>query len=160
PDSSGATTTVPPAPNYGSSPTGTFTESSGFVILDSAHAGTISGASTGDPFAANLVTLATNTAPPDNPPGSANDGKGTKITNSFTVNAVFNLTFPDDLRETYGIRLSDNQIINSTPVPGHDTLELSVRTGQNGLVQVQFRNFDPAADTSPTNISSFFLDPS
>ncbi len=128
--------------------------SGGFVVLDSAHAGTTSGAGTGDPFAANIETLLTSTSAPD---GGTEDTKGLKITNNFTVTGTFALAFPDDLRETFGIRLSDS--VNAS-TPGHDALELSVRKGQNGVVQVQFRDFDIAAGTSPTNIASFNLDPS
>jgi VCBS repeat-containing protein len=127
-------------------PVGSFTESGGLLILDSALAASTFGFGTATPFVANIETLATNT-------DSGDISLGLKKNFDFTVSGLFNLAFPDDLREEYGIRLQDSLL----GVPGSDMLELVVRKGANGAVQVQFRDIDPAANTSPTTLAAFTL---
>jgi VCBS repeat-containing protein len=143
----------PPNPSggffYGTGATGTFTEAAGSLVLDSDAKGNTSGIGTATPFIGQILTLVTN-----NSSLPTEDNQGLKITNDFTVGGTFKLVFPDDLREGFGIRLTD-----SLPsVPGNDTLALQVRMGANGIVQVQLRDFNPAGDTV-VNLAAFDLPP-
>src|SRR5262249_10274264 len=127
-------------------PTGTFAETGGFLILDSANAGATTGLGSATPFVANIETLATDTT-------AGETTLGLKQNFDFTGTGVFNLAFPDDLREGYGIRLQDSL----SGAPGHDMLELLVRKGANGFDQIQFRDIDQAAGTSAFTLASFNL---
>ena len=73
---------------------------------------------------------------------STNDtAVGLKKQNSFIIEGLFDLSIPDDLREGYGIRLTD-RTGNLPAQLGNDTLELMVRKGANGNIQVTFRDID------------------
>ena len=85
-----------------------------------------------DPFRQNLITLQTNNS--DDP---ANATQGLKKGHDFTVEARFNLAEPDDLRERYGIRLSDGD---------NDVIELVVRKAPNGAFRVDLRQRNPDTD--------------
>src|SRR4029077_3505472 len=95
---------------------GSFIESSGFVTLDSAHAVLASAAGT-TPVIGQFATLLT-----DN---TTDNSTGLKKANNFSVDGRFDLILPNDLQETYGIRLTD-RIGDGAGQLGNDTLELAV----------------------------------
>src|SRR5204863_6492346 len=72
-------------------------------------------------------------------------------TTDFTVEARFDLIVPDDLSESYGIRLTDrlpgDTVGGST---GNDVLELKVVKGNSGSLVVQLRDIDFTTGTVTT----------
>ena len=114
---------------------GTFTESAGNAVLDtqSGHAAPISAVGTGGALAGQTATLLSNS--------TTDTAVGLKKQNSFIIEGLFDLSIPDDLREGYGIRLTD-RTGNLPAQLGNDTLELMVRKGANGNIQVTFRDID------------------
>ena len=106
---------------------------------------------TGDPTVVNSAIRLTGT-----------DGTGDTLTkeSDFAVTGKFDLIAPNDIGESYGIRLTDRQ--PGVPVggtTGNDTVELRVVEGYNGSVQVQFRqvDFTDGPDGSATTLQSFGL---
>ena len=100
-------------------------------------------------FVSDGVTLLSNIDPtqPDNGPGLR---KGA----SFSVDGRFEALAPEDPRESYGIRLTDRNLpANPSPTNptnlGNDVLDLSLRRDVDGLLKVQFRKLDFAANSNP-----------
>src|SRR5262249_42564261 len=95
----------PSAPNFGNgnpasyATSGTFVETGDHVLLDSSNAVPINGVGTSAPLIGNTATLLTDI--------SSDQNLGLKKGNDFTVEGRFELIVPDDLREGYGIRLTD-----------------------------------------------------
>ena len=73
---------------------------------------------------------------------------------SFEVESIFDLALPDDLRETYGIRLSDQ----GGGTLADDGLEVVVRKAQSGAIVVQLRQRDFTTDAN-TTLQTITLDP-
>ena len=91
---------APSPPNYLTN--GSFTETNangGQVVMDSAHAVSITGVGTSTPLIGQFATLPTDI--------SGNTSLGLKLQNDFTVEGTFDLTSPTDLRDAYGIALTD-----------------------------------------------------
>jgi VCBS repeat-containing protein len=131
--------------------TGSFVEThsnGGFVTMDAAHAVAVNGVGTGTPFEGNFATLLTDTST------AAGASDGLRQGSDFTVEGTFGLTNPAELRQGYGIRLTD-RVGNAV---GNDTLDLIVREASNGVVAVQLRHVDQAADTV-TTVQSVTLAP-
>ena len=135
----------PSAPNFSNgTPTsyvtgGSFTESTangGQATLDSAHAVSITGVGTATPLIGQSATLLTDI--------SSDTTQGLKQENDFTVEGTFDLIAPSDLREGYGIALTDR----GPGVVGNDTLNLQVFRSAGGGTAVQLRDLDPTANTS------------
>ena len=111
---------------------------------------------TGDPTVVNSAIRLTGT-----------DGTGDTLTkeSDFAVTGKFDLIAPNDIGESYGIRLTDRQPGVSVGdsfgggISGNDTVELRVVEGYNGSVQVQFRQIDftNGPDGSATTLQSFGL---
>jgi VCBS repeat-containing protein len=131
--------------------TGSFVETpsnGGFVTMDAAHAVAVNSVGTGAAFEGNFATLLTSTS---TAPGASPD---LRQSSDFTVEGVFDLINPTELRQGYGIRLTD-RVGN---VLGNDTLDLMVRKAGNGVVAVQLRHLDQAGD-SVTTVESIALTP-
>ena len=135
------------AASYGA--TGSFVEdhaNGGSVTLDAAHAVITNGVGTATPVEGNFATLQTNIAA-----GSTN---GLRLASDFTVEGTFDLINPAELRQEYGIRLTDR----TGTVLGNDTLDLVVRNANSGVVAVQLRHLDQAGNVSAT-LQSITLNP-
>jgi VCBS repeat-containing protein len=123
---------------------GTFSEANGRLIMDGVAAGPALSVGATLPFVGHGATLLT-----DN--NSSDLVSGLKIDDSFTVEARFDLVIPAELRQGYGVRLSDR--FTPTTGPGNvgdDTIHLDVRRGSDGVVAVQLRDINFAADTVTT----------
>jgi Ca2+-binding RTX toxin-like protein len=109
---------------------GTFTESGGFAIMDGSQSATFQNANTTWSFhAARVITNSSN-----NP---ADINLGLKNDDNITVVGIFALVMPDDAREEYGIRLTDQ-----VGVDGTDLVSVSVSRGTDGIVRVQLTDRD------------------
>ena len=119
----------PPSPSYAT--TGTFTESNGYAVLSSNGALNIDAVGTASPLVGQFATAT---------------GAATLLqqANDFTVEGTFELLQPDDVREGYGIRVTDN--VPGTP--GNDTVELLVVRGSSGNVALQLRDVNFSTDTT------------
>ncbi len=74
---------------------------------------------------------------------SAGSALGLRLDSTFTVTGRFDFVIPEDLREGYGIRLTD-RFDSST---GADTLELVVRRDVDGYWAIQFRDLNFVTNT-------------
>ena len=104
------------------------------------------GVGTATPIEGNFATLQTNVQT-----GSTN---GLRLASDFTVEGTFDLINPAELRQEYGIRLTDR----IGTVLGNDTLDLVVRNANTGVVAVQLRHLDQAGNVSAT-LQSITLNP-
>jgi VCBS repeat-containing protein len=136
---------------------GSFAESGGKLFLDSSNAVSFVGVGTPDPFIGQDAIVRTNIDPANIGPGDL----GLKVDNQFTITGVFDLVLPDSPRETYGIRFTDRLIGGMGTPPdqqGNNVVELVVREGVSGQLQVALRNLDFAGNVT-TNIQSVALAP-
>lgn len=141
----------PPASQYFTQ--GTFSESGGRVVMDSAFGAISGGVGATDSFVGHFATLNTGINPAST--------RGLRSGSSFTVDGLFDLVLPTEIRAGFGIRLSDRLVGGSgTPPdqPGDDTIELTVRRQPDGNVYVVLRELDFAADTV-TTYQQFLLAP-
>ena len=137
---------APSPPNYLTN--GSFTETTangGQVVMDSAHAVSIAGVGTSTPLIGQFATLPTDI--------SGNTTLGLKLENDFTVEGTFDLTSPADLRDAYGIALTDA----TAGQPGNDKFEILVSKGSSGVFGVQLRDLDPSANVNKI-LDAFSLD--
>ena len=113
------------------------------LVMDAGLGAPTFGVGNKEDFHGHFATLGTNV----DPTGS----NGLRFNSSFTVEARFDIAFPDDLREAFGIRLDDRRAsLPPGPTNGDDAVELVVRKGTGGNLQVQFRDYDFVADTVST----------
>jgi VCBS repeat-containing protein len=115
------------------------TQAGGDLTLQDEDGNVGSGVGTPDPFNTVRTFLQSN----------ANNAStaGLKKAADFTVTMTFDLIVPDDLREAYGFRLSDER---SSGAGDDDVLELLVRRGPDGVVRVYLRQVDFITDTVTT----------
>ena len=132
----------PSAPNFvgGSTTaynvTGAFFEAAGRAALYGVNAITLSNIN-GNPSVGQLATLQTNVDP-------LNTTLGLKVNMDFTVEGRFDLVIPKDVREQYGIRLTDSL----SGQPGDNTVSLSVRRDADGVhVSLNELNFVTGTST-------------
>ena len=127
-------------PIYGLTSGATISESGGFAVLNSTGAATLTGVGTATPLVGQYATVQT--------PTSALTKQ-----QDFTVEGRFDLIRPDDIREGYGVRLTDG----SGPGTGNDGLELIVIRGNSGSVVVQLRHLDFTPGGVVTPLESIVL---
>src|SRR5262249_28055276 len=133
---------------------GQFGEANGRLLLDSNNAVSFVGVGSPDPFIGQDAIVRTNIDP-------SNAQLGLKINSTFEIAGVFDLVLPDSPRETYGVRATDRLIGGPGTPPdqqGDNVVELVVREGINGNLQVALRNLNFAADVT-TNIQIISLAP-
>ena len=124
---------------------------SGRLLMDGALATSFPGTSYPDMDAGHSAILSTNT-------DSANTVNGLKINHDFVVEAVFDLTVPDQGREGYGFQLSDSLAGPlQTNLLGDDRAGIAVRH-EDGAVYVQLTNGDAVTDTRAV-LARELLDP-
>ncbi len=135
----GTTPTSDPSFGTGLTYSRSLPQSGGDLILQDENGSIGDGVGTPDPFNTVRTFLQSN----------ANNAStaGLKKAADFTVATTFDLIAPDDLREAYGFRLSDER---SSGAGGDDVLELLVRRGADGVVRVYLRQVDFIADTVTT----------
>jgi len=109
---------------YGVGPGGaSFFETAGRVLLVGApNAAASAIAINGFAFAGQRATLQTDNS-------DALNGSGLKKNMTFTVDGRFDLAIPADIRDQYGIRLSDNTFANT----GDNSVGLAVRRDADGV---------------------------
>jgi VCBS repeat-containing protein len=120
----------------------------GRLIMDGSQASSFPGIGYPDMDAGHSATLGTNT-------DSTNTANGLKISHDFMVEAVFDLTVPDQDREGYGFQLSD--ALSDMSLLGDDRAAIAVRR-VDGEVYVQITSTDAVTD-SRTVIARHLLDP-
>lgn len=114
---------------------GTFTESGGKAIMDGSQSATFQTASS--TWSVHFARVISNNS---NNPADVN--LGLKNDDNITVLGLFDLIMPDDAREEYGIRLTDQ-----IGPDGSDLVSVSVRRGTDGVVRVQLTDRDLNAGT-------------
>jgi len=115
-------------------------EAGGRLVMDPYAGDIIESRVNGLPIYMNRARLLTNSSNSD-----ANISKGLKDDDTFSVRGLFDLTAPTQLKERYGIRLTDQK--NTNPNVG-DVVEVDVRKRAGGIF-VEFREQD-----RPNNITN------
>jgi VCBS repeat-containing protein len=125
-----------------------FAESGGRAIMNADQGASGPGFGSTEAFITHRATLQSYI-----PNGSSDPNQAGLRTNTpFVVEGRFDLIIPDDLREAYGIRLTDR----TGQSAGDDIIELVVRRGSDGGLRVQLRELDGIANTT-TNLGAFTL---
>ena len=133
---------------------GTVVEAGGRAVLDYATGVPTDFFGIPDPGVFNGFSLLSNINPVD-------PVNGLKLATDFVVEARFDLSVPDEVRETYGIRLADRILGGGGNPPdqvGDDVVDLLVRHDTAGNVTVTLRRIDFVSETA-INIQAIPLTP-